>query len=604
VILAQIVVPSKINMLTFGFFMFKIQSMYIRTKTTPNSPRKSVQIVESIRENGKPRQRILRHMGIAENDEQLVVLQALAASEIARLEAEAVQIQPELFTLEEAPLTTAKRRSKTTLTFPNQLENTPVPEDVQLSMLLETDRQIVGIHDVYGQVFDDLGLSSIFSKASPLQREHFRNLVLTRIACPASKSETSRLLAEDFGMRQTSAQSYKLMDKIDDNVIETIQKLAYSHAKLLLGESLRVMFYDCTTLYFESFVEEAIDELDAEECGLDQIGYRSKGMSKDHKNQETQIVLALLVSQEGLPIAYEVFPGKTAEIKTLVPVLQKIKTRFELDQIVFVADRGLFSEENFCELEANGIEFAVGARIKNMAKTKQAEILHSDLYQEINREDNDKASLKAATFEHKGRRLVVSYSSKRAKKDKMDREKLIEKLKKKLRISKKPKSFVSYRSKFIKQEGEAELVLDEDAVAEVAKFDGYAGIITNSTQDVAVILEHYHGLWAVEESFRISKHDLKMRPIYHQKTDRIKAHIAICFAALMCVRHLSYRCAIQYTKLSPAVIRDELMRTEISVLTHVNTRKKYAMPSKIRVKAQKLYMVVGKKLKNTPYCID
>ena len=162
------------------------------------------------------------------------------------------------------------------------------------------------------------------------------------------------------------------------------------------------------------------DEVDAEEYGLDQIGYRSKGMSKDHKNQETQIVLAPLVNQEGLSIAYEVFPSKTAEIRTLVPVLQKIKTRFELDQIIFFADSRLFSQEDFCELEANGIEFAVSARIKNMTKTKQAEILHSDLYQEINGEDNDKASLKAATFEYKGRHLLVSYSSKRAKKDKMD----------------------------------------------------------------------------------------------------------------------------------------------------------------------------------------
>jgi transposase len=578
--------------------------MYIRTKTTPNSPRRSVQIVESIRENGKPRQRILRHMGIAENDEQLIELKALAASEIARLEAEAAQIQPELFSSEDMLPKSSKGRMKTARVFPEKIENIPVPADVQLNMLLETDRQVVGIHDVYGQVFDDLGLSSILPKASPLQREHFRNLVLARISCPASKNATSRLLADDFGMNQTSAQSYKVMDKIDDNVIESLQKSAYFNAKLLIGESLRVMFYDCTTLYFESFVEEGIDELDAEECGLDKVGYRSKGMSKDHKSQETQIVLALLVSQEGLPIAYEVFPGKTAEIRTLVPVLQKIKVRFELDQIIFVADRGLFSEENLCELDANNIEFAVGARIKNMAKTKKIEILQSDAYQEIKGEDHDQHCLKAATFEHKGRRLVVSYSSKRAKKDKGDREKLIEKLKRKLKISKKPKSFVSYRSKLIKQEDEAELLLDEDAVAEVAKFDGYSGIITNSTQDVAVILEHYHGLWAVEESFRISKHDLKMRPIYHQKTDRIKAHIAICFAALMCVRHLTYRCAIQYTKLSPAVIRDELMRTEISVLTHIKTHKKYAMPSKIRVKAQKLYMIVGKKLKNTPYCID
>ena len=214
-----------------------------------------------------------------------------------------------------------------------------------------------------------------------------------------------------------------MMDNLDDKAIDFIQGVALSAAQQMLGESLDVLFYDCTTLYFESFVS---DEL------------RQKGFSKDHKVNETQVQLALMVTREGLPIGYEVFPGATFEGHSLAPVLTALQRRYHLSRVVFVADRGLFSEDNLQILEQSGLEYVVGAKLKTQARVIKEQILSPDHYQEL----NEDTSYLTIDLEGK-RKLVVSYSKKRARKDQHDRQKEIDKLKKKLNRSRKPKEFIS-----------------------------------------------------------------------------------------------------------------------------------------------------------------
>jgi len=147
----------------------------------------------------------------------------------------------------------------------------------------------------------------------------------------------------------------------------------------------------------------------------------------------------------------------------------------------------------------------------------------------------------------------------------------------------------------------SDISLNEKKLEEAAKWDGLHGIITNSqTLSPRDLLEHYRGLWQVEESFRITKHDLKVRPIFHWTPDRVKAHLAISFMAFCCVRHLEYRVALQYEKISPEVIRQELIRLQSSILKDTNGQR-YVIPSNASTIALKIYQVMGLRHSKTPY---
>lgn len=542
--------------------------MFIRVKSTPNSPRRSIQIVESVRVGDKVKQKIIRHVGVAMDKEELLKLQEVAEFIKANLEAEH---QPQLFTAEQVSQQAIEAR---------QQSASEQPLHVDLKQLKEIQRSVVGIHEVYGELYQQLGFANILgvAKRQQTKREILKQLTLARIAQPESKRATVQLLERDFGVRLNLNTVYKTLDFIDEDTIEQLQDKAFYAAKRLLGESLDVLFYDCTTLYFESFIP---DEL------------RQKGFSKDHKANETQVLLALLVTREGLPVGYELFPGATFEGHTLIPIVESLKKRYQLGRVVFVADRGLFSQANLSALEAANIEYVVGAKLKTQSRALKEEILNIENYQSLNDE------VKTLTIEQAhDKRLIISHSQKRADKDRHERLKAIEKLKKKLEKSKQPKAFLagsSFKKYLHVPTADNDITLNQEAVEEATRWDGLHGVVTNSKENVETILEHYRGLWQVEESFRIQKHDLKVRPIYHWNESRIRAHLAIAFMAFTCVRHLEYRVALQYQKLSPAVIRRELVHVQVSLLEDSNDQSIYAMPSALSPHAEKIYKVMGVK---------
>jgi len=177
----------------------------------------------------------------------------------------------------------------------------------------------------------------------------------------------------------------------------------------------------------------------------------------------------------------------------------------------------------------------MGARIKNQNKTITKQILDASNYQPINDKQSETGLKHKQISINEHFTMTVTCSPKRAEKDKYEREKAIEKLKQKLKRSKNPKGLLSnfgYK-KFIKIEGEAVIEIDQTKLKEAQKWDGLKGVISN-TKELSSLqqITHYAGLWQVEETFRISKHDVKMRPIYHWTNKRIHAHIAICFMAL------------------------------------------------------------------------
>ena len=416
--------------------------MFVRVKSTPNSHRQSVQIVASVRDGQTVKQRIVRHIGIAMDDDELVRLKHLAEVVKAKLQA---QTQPELFTPEATAQQVIAARPRT---GPQALK-------VDLKQLRETQRVVTGIHAVYGALYEELGLHRLLPRYR--YRASHRALfhsVMARLANPGSKRHSVRRLEEDFGVQLPLEQVYRMMDQLDESRIKRLNTLAGQQAQAFLGRPLTVLFFDCTTLYFESFTE---DEL------------KQKGYSKDAKFNECQVLLALLVTEAGLTVHYEVLPGATFEEHSLVPVVRSLQAKYDVQQVVCVADRGMLSEANLQALEEAGIHYIVGAKLTQLPKTQQARILDDTHYQPLGDDGG-----RVLSFPHQSRRVLVRYSPVRAEKDRHDRHTAITKLLKKLAKSNNPKDLLNnygYK-KYLQVKGETELGIDQDKVEQAQRWDG------------------------------------------------------------------------------------------------------------------------------------
>ena len=554
--------------------------MFVRIKSTPNSPRKSVQIVHSVRKGDTVTQKIIRYVGIAMDDQELEQLRLLAESIRLKIEEEGQEL---IFGPEELEQLNKKSAYK---------KNAESDEDykVNLKDLVEEQRIVRGIHDVYGGLFDELGYPHIVKNPARHKAtvKMFRDIVLGRIANPQSKRSTVGMLEEDFGITLDLNRVYKMMDSLNDEAINRLNDIAYKNTARLFNEKIDVIFFDCTTIYFETFEEDRL---------------RRNGYSKDLKFNQPQVLLAMMVTKEGLPVGYQVFEGDVYEGHTVISALKTIKEKRRLDKVVFVADAGMFNKENLAELdelEEEKIEYIVGARIKNMPNDLQQKILDKKNYKEIFE------GFKVGEFEHKGRKLIVSYRQKRADKDAYDRDKAIQRLRKKLEKQKNAKAYLSNygNKKYLKIEGKTFIELDEEKIKNASKWDGLKGVVSNA-QNITnpEILEQYNNLWNVENAFRITKHDLKVRPVFHWKPRRVKAHLAISFAAYSLVKHLEYRVKLQYKKLSPRVIRETLIRVQTSILYDKRKKIRYGLPSRISKYAQKIYQLLKIKYRLTPYII-
>ncbi|HLV08901.1 MAG TPA: IS1634 family transposase [Halanaerobiales bacterium] len=392
-------------------------------------------------------------------------------------------------------------KGQQTLNFPQQDFKEVVKSSIK-------SINIEGVNLLLGEVYSAIGFDKVES-------ELLKQLVIIRLTHPASKLKTTQYLKRYFSINTSEDKIYRYLDKLYLEQKEIIQQISYQHTLKVLNDIITVVFYDVTTIYFQIDDEDEI---------------RKRGFSKEGKHQNPQIVLGLLVSVDGYPLAYEIHEGNKFEGHTMLPVIDKFKAKYKLEKLVIVADSGLMSNSNINDLQEKGYEFILGARIKNENKAVKEKILSLDL-------TNGQSDV---VEKEDGLKLIISYSDKRAKKDGHNRERGLQKLEKKVKSGKLTKSSINNRgyNKYLKIDEDVKISIDRTRYEADASWDGLKGYLTNTTLSKDEVIENYSHLWKIEKAFRISKHDLKIRPIYHRLQRRIEAHITINFAAYKVYKEL------------------------------------------------------------------
>ena len=394
-----------------------------------------------------------------------------------------------------------------------------------------------------GKLFDEIGFNAI-------KDDLFRQLVVTRLCYPASKLKTTDYLFKHKGISIDVERVYRYLDKLNSKQKQKVQQISYDHTLKVLNNELNLVFYDVTTLYFEA---EDEDDL------------RKTGFSKDGKHQQPQIVLGLLVSNFGYPLAYEMFEGNKFEGHTMLPVIEAFKSKFGLKQLVVIADAGLMSNDNIAELQNKNYQYIIGARLKNESKSIKEQILCTPL------KNGDSALI----IKDENSRIIISYSNARATKDAANRKRGLQKLEKNIAKGKLTKQHINNRgyNKYLKLEGDIKVSINEEKYKADSKWDGLKGYQTNSPLTKDQVIENYKQLWQIEKAFRISKTDLKIRPIYHRLSHRIEAHICIAFCAYKIYKELDRQLLIKNAGLSPEKAID-IAKTiyRISIQTNLSNR--------------------------------
>jgi transposase len=415
-------------------------------------------------------------------------------------------------------------KSQSSLQFTENEEN----EYIENLMSHFETLSLIGPELLLGKLFDEIGFNKI-------DDELFRYLVITRLVYPVSKLKTTDYLFKYKGLVISVYSIYRYLDKLHEHQIELIKKISLNHTLKVLEQNISVVFYDVTTLYFEASEED---------------DFRKTGFSKDGKHQQPQIVLGLLVSEGGYPLDYDVFEGNKYEGDTMLPVIEHFIKKHTIEKLIVVADAGLLSNKNINLLKEKNYQYILGARIKNESNAIKEEVLKLQL------KDKENATIDKTD----GSKLIISYKTNRAKKDAANRKKGYEKLKKKVQSSKLNKTNINNKgyNKYLKLEGETLISIDDEKYNDDAKWDGLKGYLSNTNLNAEQIIARYHELWQIEKTFRISKTDLQIRPIYHYLKRRIEAHICISFAACKIYKELERQLKVKQCQLSPEQVIDIL----------------------------------------------
>jgi len=408
---------------------------------------------------------------------------------------------------------------------------------------------------VYRKIWNSFGLDKILANILSGTKAKFSLsdtsflMVLSNLLSPKSKLATYRDQESYLNLSKVGLNDiYRSLDILSESKEEIEEEMFY-RGRNLFNMNVDIVFYDVTTFYFESVKADSL---------------RDFGFSKDLKVGQVQVVMAMIIDSFGRPIGYDLFSGSTFEGKTLDVALDKLKRRFSVGKVIIVADKGINSKLNLKRIVDRGYDYIVSMRLKSAGSSVR------DKMALVKKPQEDTAckafdyvnEFKVGAKKYKlHEKLIITYSEKRAKKDAIDRERLIRKAMKLLRDKSRIKA-VNRRGgkKYIREVSKkTEYALDTDAISKDRAFDGYYAIQTSQKgMDDKDVISAYHNLWRIEESFKIMKSTLEVRPIFHWTEKRIKGHFVICFLAFLLARHVEFRLKQQSSLSSPEKIREAI----------------------------------------------
>lgn len=417
-------------------------------------------------------------------------------------------------------------------------------------------------HAIIKQIWQSMNLDDLITKKSGKRNaqavaQAIYYLIAHRCAMPSSilasaNEQSSYAGIEPIGL-DVLYDVLDVLDELKDDVIDHLARFFERKTDRVGSEA----YYDVTTYAFES---TKWGEL------------RMFGFSKDHKNNEVQVVMGLLIDNNGIPITYELFPGNTMDQSTLSKSVERLKALYNLEKITVVADRGLNSGTNLEMLVNGGHDFVISYTLKRSSQDFKSLIWDEEGWERTY--DSESGELVSTSkivgqmlevkvpitqaeepeIKKRGRpkkynvetipvNIHLTWSAKRAAKDRSDRERMLERLRKRMD---KPYQLKAAIKKGCNQYLQMELdtnnwQIDEAKIEEAARYDGYYAIITNNlTLGTDKVSKIYGGLWKIEESFRILKTDLRARPVFVWSDNHIRGHFAMCYISLCIMRYAQY----------------------------------------------------------------
>ena len=417
----------------------------------------------------------------------------------------------------------------------------------------------------------------------------FLDLVLIRIMQPASKRESFTLLSNLFGIHYKRTDFYRSLPAFVE-LKETIEKNVVTLAAKHFSFDFSLIFYDVTTLYYESFTDDE-DSLD-EEGNVIEKGLRKGGFGKEVKSGQPIIVIGLMVTKEGFPISYEVYEGNTFEGDTFIPSILSFKKKHKIQTLTIVADAAMISFDNVEKLKEHELSYIVGARMANLKRVEMKQIHEKLIGQNQTAEELQKIDGKSMRIQTEKGLLLCDFSVKRYMKDKREMDKQIAKAEYLVL-----KNTEGKRTKFLmlkqdsKKKGEEKekvYALNTELIEKTKLLLGIKGYYTNLFEkDEKLtntdIITHYHSLWYVEKAFRIAKSDLQMRPIYSFTRKAIEAHVLICFMALAVCKYMELK-----TKRSTKVIINLLKQVTDARILHTLTNEEIILRSELSTETEEI----------------
>jgi transposase len=420
--------------------------------------------------------------------------------------------------------------------------------DQVFSALENASIRTVGPEIIFGKIYDSIGFNII-------KEELFRIEYLYRFQ----------------GIMLDIDAVYRFLDKLSSKLKEQVEQIAFAHTLKVLQGNISIVFYDMTTLYFEASDEDDL---------------RKTGFSKDGKHQNPQIFLGLLVGLGGYAIGYDIFEGNIYEGHTLIPFIEKMSKKFNLNKPIVVADAGLLSNDNIKALEEREYEYIIGSRLKNEPDNIKKQILAKQIEEgqllKINKQNNT--------------RLIVSFALNRAVKDEHNRIRGLQRLEKRVKAGKLTKSSINNKgyNKYLRLHGEVTIEIDYDKFNNDKIWDGLKGYITNTKLNDKQVVENYKNLWHIEKAFRMSKTDLRIRPIYHRLKHRIEAHICISFTAYCIYKELER--VLQKEKSALSLKKSAELTHNMYQITYTLPDSKYTQSRLLKMDdlQAELYQIIGK----------